>query len=567
MRLLAKSLTAVATFSSNVLFLRESTYWSLANEFKPLVHTWSLAVEEQFYLCYPIALIGIYRLWKSKILIGLIIITACSFFISLFISETNPEANFYLLPSRIWELTLGGIIAIIQLHYPRNYQQITSGKLINVLFSLLGISMIFFSFIYLDESFSYPGIWTLLPNLGTAMIIVFSNDQNLVSRFLGRKAFVHVGLISYSAYLWHQPLFAFMRYAIFPAPSVGHIMVALLMIYPLSVLSWKFVEQVFRDQHKISRSSAIIILATGCLLLVSVGLLGYYTQGFPNRSVVKNLRIKNYVADNRVLHEQSWQPLQEKTKETSYTKAGNQSDHLLWFDQQDPRRKVLLVGNSHSKDLYNVLMASDHFNQLYQLARYGTEIKYLGNIEHTFYDSPNYRAADVIMITSRYGIEDLDNMNMIIQKLQMDKKLTVIVENIHEFEQFGIHTIADFYVQKANLKDDGLTSIKGLADEINKVHYHQYTSGPILPNNLKIRELIKENDKILILDRMQYICDHPTQKCFAINNELEKYFYDYGHHTLAGAQFFGQRIDSIRWLAPLDSMIKIRNDFIMNYPN
>lgn len=204
-----QSLMAVVGFVSNVLFWREETgYFNTAAELKPLLHTWSLAVEEQFYLLFPLALMLLWKLPRTGLFVLLALVSVISLGIAEWGAHNQPAAAWFLLPTRAWELGIGALAAIHLRNKPLDPQ--ASGGF-NQLMSLAGISLIAWAIFFFDDNTPFPGVWGLLPVVGTALVILFATPATLGGRLLGTRALVGTGLISYSAYLWHQPLLAFAR--------------------------------------------------------------------------------------------------------------------------------------------------------------------------------------------------------------------------------------------------------------------------------------------------------------------------------------------------------------------
>ena len=189
-------------FASNVLFWFESDYFAAAAEEKPLLHTWSLAVEEQFYIIFPVFLVLFWSFGKNRIFVMVAILATVSFLFSEWGWRNHSNANFYLAPFRAWELLAGVMAALI-------IQK--SGVRENNLLATAGLVAIIISIFFFNKQTPFPSFYTLLPVLGTVLIVLFAECKTYVARLLSVKILVSLGLISYSAYLWHQPIFAFTR--------------------------------------------------------------------------------------------------------------------------------------------------------------------------------------------------------------------------------------------------------------------------------------------------------------------------------------------------------------------
>lgn len=276
----AESVAATIGFSSNILFWRESGYFDTTSELKPLLHTWSLAVEEQYYIAFPVLLMVAWRFGKSVILglLGLI------FVVSLAMAQASDSlmsasAAFYLPPTRVWELMMGAFAAF----YFNRGLIVSTQKLVNELLGVIGLILIAASILLFDEATPFPSLYTLAPTLGTFLIIIFAAQDTLAGRLLSNRLFVGIGLISYSAYLWHQPLLAFARYRSATGPSLALILFLCVAAFLLAYLSWRFVEAPFRNKKAFDRKAIFGLAAAGSVIFLSFGLFGSISQGYPNR--------------------------------------------------------------------------------------------------------------------------------------------------------------------------------------------------------------------------------------------------------------------------------------------
>jgi peptidoglycan/LPS O-acetylase OafA/YrhL len=270
----SQSLVAVSLFASNILFWRDSGYFDAAAEEKPLLHTWSLAVEEQYYFLFPIFLILTWRFGKNKVFWMIVLFSVVSLLLSEWGWRNKANANFFLFPTRAWELLAGSITAFI---VQKN------GVKKNETLSLLGLAAIIFSIFYYSEATPFPSVYALVPVIGAVLLILYANKETLVAKLLSAKAFVGIGLISYSAYLWHQPLFAFAKIRAIEYPSAFLMGLLSIISLILAIISWRFIEQPFRNKNVFSRAyipggSFVLIMAFSLF-----GYLGHYTSGFVSR--------------------------------------------------------------------------------------------------------------------------------------------------------------------------------------------------------------------------------------------------------------------------------------------
>ena len=292
---LGKSACYQSVFAANVFFWRNTGYFAGPAEQMPLLHTWSLAVEEQFYLVVPLALSGLFcfpRLRRRGFLLALfalgILISLAG---SIYGVAHHPRATFYLLPTRAWELLVGAFVALLP--------TAALGSRQRDVWCWLALGLILAPcFVYTKET-PFPGLAALPPCLGTALFIWASgvttgNRLPQVAQLLAKRPVVFIGLISYSLYLWHWPLFAFSAYwALEPQPLTYRLGLAAA-AFPLAILSWKFVETPFRKRHWCATKRQILATAAAGLVLVfSVGFAIVQQAGIPARWPTEVIAIDN----------------------------------------------------------------------------------------------------------------------------------------------------------------------------------------------------------------------------------------------------------------------------------
>lgn len=336
LRNFGQSVFASSVFSSNILFWTESGYFAVGSELKPLLHTWSLSVEEQFYVFFPLILVGLaHRRWRWTVL-AIVLITAFSLGLSELGWRRWPSANFYLLPFRAWELGIGALASIlIRLYAPRQ----------NALVSGAGFLMLAASLVMFDDTTPMPSVYGLVPVLGTALIILFASPSTWVGRVLSLKPVVFIGLISYSTYLWHQPLLAFARIRAIPSASEFVLTLAVIASFVLGYLSWRYVEQPFRKGgplFSIPRARILggSVAALGSLALL--GLFGNFQAGFPGRLTERALTLAAFAHDRS--------PLENEDYCTFYTTRQLTEQPIAECDMfmRDGRADVIFIGDSHS---------------------------------------------------------------------------------------------------------------------------------------------------------------------------------------------------------------------------
>ena len=287
----SNSLTAVSAFSSNILFWQESGYFATGAELKPLLHTWSLSVEEQYYVLFPLFLMALWKLRKRLIFGALIVVGTISLIAAQWGAYNEPTTTFYLLPTRGWEIAIGALIAFYFLYKREQAEFISSHKIMSESFGSIGLALILFSIFAFNKTTPFPSVYALIPTVGTALIIMFSTQKTVVGRLLSTKVMVGIGLISYSTYLWHQPLFVFARHRSLTEPSVTLRLVLSISSIVLAYFSWRFVEVPFRDKKTFSRKKIFTFAVVGSVLFATTGLAGHITNGFGNRTNNKGLAL------------------------------------------------------------------------------------------------------------------------------------------------------------------------------------------------------------------------------------------------------------------------------------
>lgn len=280
---LGASVVAATTFVSNIFFLRTSGYFERTAELNPLLHTWSLAIEEQYYLFFPILLMVLWKFrwnWKVVTSAGLVL----SFVYSIYMTDHYTSKAFYLLPSRAWELLLGSIIALGVL--PR----INNTLLLEIL-AALGIGFIAFAVLVYDPETIFPGLAALLPCLGAGLLIFTGQGdyKTTVARILSGRVLVFFGLISYSLYLWHWPIFVFTNYySVFPLPLAHSLLNVIISVF-IAYLSWQFIENPFRKPGgKFYSNQKIVLFSTTAVTMVGLVVMGtafWKSEGIQFRSV------------------------------------------------------------------------------------------------------------------------------------------------------------------------------------------------------------------------------------------------------------------------------------------
>ena len=518
------SLIAVSTFSSNFLFWSEAGYFGGPAELKPLLHTWSLAVEEQYYILFPIFIILTWRLGIKWILIILSFIFMLSLGVAQWGAYKIPSANFYLLPTRGWELLIGVFIA-----FYLKYNTYIKSYLVNQLLSLLGFSMIIYSIIVFNASTPFPSLYALIPTIGTGLVILCATPQTTIHKLLSLNFIVGVGLISYSTYLWHQPILAFARHAI--EGEVHNLTVIMLCISSLFFgwFSWRFIERPFRQKSYLQRKFIFEFSLVGILFFSIIGIsLHVIDGGSKFYSQERQKIVTTFLADN-----------------SGYTEERESYLSLNKFDKTNNLKDILIIGDSYMQDLANAVYEAG-LNEKYEFSSFLISvncgiyfIKDKKDIEDPKFDCVNrsfYNSnlkkqmliADEIWIISSWNKEHVNKY--------MVKSLENILDVNRNIKLFGTKGLG-FVSEKWFLKNEPELWVSPI-----KINEDIKTFKSIENTNNLINEISKGLG-VEFINTQHLICDGNNLCSNYSNGDIIS--YDGGHLTPHGANILGNKIRQI----------------------
>ena len=442
---LSKSILYTLGFSSNFyFFLSETEYQAVSSLFKPLLHTWSLAVEEQYYIIFPVILILLYKYFKRhlfKLLTLAIVINLCliHFTGNLKFSPPYLEDNFkfiaptfifdfYFLTSRFWELLLGSCLAYIGINKINKDQNNNHNSLI----SFIGLVCIVVPlFLYNDEMF-HPSVFTLLPVIGVSLIIHFTtNKKNIVKNLLSKKIMVGIGLISYSLYLWHYPIFAFGRINQSYEVSSLHKIIWITLAILLSIFSYFCIERPFRNKSIINKSILLKSLIFTSLLILASNMLILKNNGYKTRFDHLSEFYGTIEFDNDFLNDESWK-------------------YLKGFRpfEDNKKTKILIVGDSHSKDIFNCFYQNKDLFPSYQFRRLGynndTALTIASfhperreedkkSVKNLLSSNKNFIESEIIIIADRFSQNEVEALPRLIEYLQKFGKQIILLSRTNEY--------------------------------------------------------------------------------------------------------------------------------------
>ena len=514
-----QSLISVTFFVSNIFFWRKSGYFDGAAEYMPLLHTWSLSVEEQFYLLFPIFLVITFRFGKRTI-VSMILLIA---FLSLGIAEwgwrNEPQANFYLTPTRVWELMIGALASFY-------LQRERASKEWHSSIALIGFLMIVIPMFYIfDGNTPFPSYLTLFPTVGTVMIIVFASENNLIGRLFSLDPLVKIGLISYSMYLWHVPLFVFSKYLI-PQGDHNAIFPAIIFLtFFLAYMSWRYIEQPFRHKENFNRKQIFSITISSMMFFFLIGIFIHTNDGYSSRFSPEQQEIlayQGYKIDELYREEQCF--LKRDQDFLDYSK------YCATISETEPN--YLIWGDSHAASLYFGLKDSLKGN-LMQLT--STECNPF---------SSDYKPRTPNCLSINEGVKDL---------LMLNPNIEVFIyanwyrySKNENFQENVASTIGFLTKNNISFKIIGGTPQFEPSLPHLLIRDPNYKSSSIIKNTTvdkiaKVNELLNNSTPdSRFIDSQKIFCIQ--QDCQFQDDRNNLYFWDYGHLTKEGSLFLATEI-------------------------
>lgn len=360
---LGKHLASSAAFILNFVLSNEAGYFDNLAETKPLLHLWSLAVEEQFYFLWPLLLLIFFK--RNLSIVTLILLLGfISFYFNISLVYNQPEKTFFYPLGRFWELLAGGLLSWFSISYEPSkkqnvkanvnrylyfvpyYVQIRAKDIVLNTMSITGFILLAFGFLFITQQMPYPGWWSTIPVLGT-MLLIQSGSSPVLNRFLLMNPIaVTIGLMSYPLYLWHWPLLSFLRIVKGEIPSKETRVIAVLLALVLAWLTWKLIETPIR-RRKPNRKLTLTLVA-GMLILGLSGLFIDIMKGFQNR------KMNNVFSEaNEQLEGPKWAFTQNDYCMDAYEFPGT-DEFAWWFCVKSSSEKptTMLLGNSYANQYY-----------------------------------------------------------------------------------------------------------------------------------------------------------------------------------------------------------------------
>ena len=503
-----RSLVAVPTFLSNILFWSERGYFGGATELKPLIHTWSLAVEEQFYLVFPVILMILWyqlRKWTGSFILVTIL---CSLYVSWFLTDLHFETAFYLPFARAWELMVGAAAA----YYGKQLSNL--GNQYSGILSISGLSLIFYAIFSFDKTTNFPGLSATIPVIGTFLLIIAGPRKNIVNSFLSSPLLVKIGLMSYSLYLWHQPIFVFFRHLNL---SDFIIIIGIPLSFILALFSYRFIETPFRNRSKFSMKNIFTYSFIASLVSIVLGMILIFNNGFLNRYSEADQKILKQFVDQGNYNQARFDKLEMRT-----------------FDETSKLR-ILVVGDSYAKDLINV-MYEGRVDTIIQFStkQINSECGNVytdKNIDEFIpknriqrcdwmgrYEDPSIRLlmaeADEIWLVNSWQDWVIDFMPETLTNLSAEFDAEIKVFGSKHFGKISPNKILNI-------------------DQSERYLYKQSASAEVISTNEKLKAIIPSD---FFVDLSLVSCGGDTSKCIIFTQDGLLISSDGGHLTRAGAK-------------------------------
>lgn len=331
---LANSSISIPFFSSNFYFWSERGYFDDDSVLKPLIHTWSLSVEEQFYIVFPIILLILYN-YKKTLYIFLSVGFFLSLFFSYYLTLIHFDTAFYFPITRAWELLAGAFCGIFLYK-----TSLRIGLYFAEILSFLGLTLIFYSYITFNNQTLFPYISALIPVVGCMLFIIASQNSYLVKKIFSNKIIVYIGLISYSLYLWHHSIFSLTRHLdIFEKNKL----ILIIISFILSILTYHSIERRFRNKFLIKRKFLIYFVIVGTIIIMTIGLIYKTNNGIPSRYSYGDQILFNQLASTGNYNQKYFD--ENEFKQFSLSK----------------KHKIVIIGDSTAKDFFNIIKESNQF--------------------------------------------------------------------------------------------------------------------------------------------------------------------------------------------------------------
>ena len=534
-----KSILYSLGFSSNFYFHYSGLQYGAEDGLlKPLLHTWSLSVEEQYYILFPIILLLIFKFFRKYLLTILVFGFLTSLLMAEWGSKNYPAATFYFLHTRMWELIAGSLLAYFEISKKKR----PSNSFLNSILPGVGLILIMHSIFFYNDKIFHPSLYTLSPVIGVSFIIWFSKKEELITKILSSKLFVGTGLISYSMYLWHYPIFAFARIKS-DIPSQYDKFEWIILTIFLSIISYFFVEKFFRNKKTNFFKILFIFLFSIVIIFFSLLILYKNSASF---EFTKN--IKRNIDNKKIFLENDHYKFRKGYSPENFSNTTSN------------KKRILIVGNSVGEDFFKIFYLNKELFKDYDFELISSKIRKRNsvyqvrcleqlirksitkceNFEFTNNISNQFEKSQIIILSTLWTDEDLLALDDLVPLIQSKNKKVIITNksifmNVYTANEFNP---LDYYIY-SNKKFPDKIKLKELEKEVFK-NLDQKELNQILSNKAK-----KFNIPFLNIEEFQ--CNYKEKTCDLVTPNNYKIYWDRTHITEEGAKYLGNKINKINW--------------------
>jgi len=522
---LGKHIAGGAGFITNFILWSESGYFDAAAETKPMLHLWSLAIEEQFYIFWPI-LLGFTWRRNWSFLRTTTLIAILSFATSIILIQQDATGAFYSPLARFWELMVGGLLAYISLHKRGLISRHTN------LQSMFGFVLLVIGLVVINRQMQFPGFWALLPVFGTFFMISAGPSAWLNQHLLSSKFLIWVGLVSYPFYLWHWPLLSFARIIESQKPPLVVNAFMLIVALALAWLTYKYIERPMRFSLSYARLK-LIGLVTGIVLIGAASFAVYINNGMEFRKAAPQLNITNqgdisHDIYMKYLHDNFYPCTPLKAREIKMNALENQCFHSKNSGNTD----IAIVGDSHSQQLFTGLATIAKDQNIANYIKSGAPTidneKFKG-IYETLIHSPSIKS---VIISAYWGIRVPANSD--IQQFEDAFKRTVDTLVSANKSVYIADDVPNFSFDPQKCKYEGRLGLRNQCSESSeKFRSEQKRMQRI------IKEIANRSAQVHLLNLSDYFCD--SEQCSMAKDGL-LFYRDRNHLNLNGSHYIGKRI-------------------------